>query len=143
MIALAFIALSLVLPPAPSGPSCVAQDGLPDHACTPGMVDPAVTLEIICGHRTKERRHVDAEMRAKVLAAYGIERDPAYLYELDHLTPLELGGANDATNLWPEPWADARRKDLAENRAHRLVCSGKMRLEDAQRAFATDWRTIR
>jgi hypothetical protein len=45
------------------------------------------------------------------------------------------------TNLWPEsyrtePW-NASVKD--EDRLHQLVCSGRMRLEDAQRAIAQDW----
>ena len=48
-------------------------------------------------------------------------------YELDHLIPLELGGGNAATNLWPEAHhgvGSASVKDQLENHLHVLVCSG-------------------
>jgi len=81
-------------------------------------------------------------MRRRVLAAYGIPPAEAHRYELDHLVSLEFGGANTEANLWPEPIDDARAKDVVENRTHRLVCSGAVSLEDAQRAFANDWTRI-
>lgn len=62
--------------------------------------------------------------------------------EVDHLIPLELGGSNRISNLWPErldgEW-NAHEKDELEGRLHRLVCAGKVDLETAQRAIATDW----
>lgn len=64
-------------------------------------------------------------------------------FELDHLVPLSLGGANRASNLWPEPrdvrpWG-AEAKDRLEDRLHVLVCRGRISLPDAQRAIRTDW----
>jgi hypothetical protein len=39
------------------------------------------------------------------MAAYGLTGQRLSDYELDHLIPLELGGAPaEAANLWPEPW---------------------------------------
>jgi hypothetical protein len=63
--------------------------------------------------------------------------------EVDHLISLELGGSNDAKNLWPEPYVgvwNARMKDALENRLHSMVCKGQISLPDAQHAIATDWK---
>lgn len=75
------------------------------------------------------------------MTAYDIAA-PLSDYELDHLIPLELGGASTVANLWPEPWADPRgahRKDDLENALNRQVCSGSMTRSDAQHAIASDW----
>lgn len=54
-------------------------------------------------------------------------------YELDHATPLSLGGApRDPRNLVLQPWEEARRKDVLERRLNRAVCSGRIPLYDAQ-----------
>jgi hypothetical protein len=128
---------------------CLAAGGLaaafpirPDAALTPGAVatrDPGV----VCSPGYARRaRHVAPGVRRAVFAAYGI--DPrAGRFELDHLVSLELGGSNDARNLWPEsydtrPW-NAHVKDRLENRLHRLVCDGSLSLPDAQARIAGDW----
>jgi hypothetical protein len=53
-------------------------------------------------------------------------------FEIDHVIPRELGGADSVLNLWPQPWPDAHKKDREENRLHRAVCAGTVTLEDAQ-----------
>ncbi len=73
---------------------------------------------------------------------YDATKDPGVCCEVDHLIPLELGGSNAVTTLWPERYAPkpgAREKDVLENFLHRAVCGGAMALEDAQRKIATDW----
>ncbi len=63
-------------------------------------------------------------------------------YEVDHLIPLELGGSNDVTNLWPQSYVStwgAHIKDELENRLHKLVCAGTITLPEAQDAIKTDW----
>jgi hypothetical protein len=69
-------------------------------------------------------------------------------YELDHLIPLELGGApNDTGNLWPEvdyagvPSQTYYRnpKDRLERVLNRRVCAGRMSLARARAMIATDW----
>ena len=52
---------------------------------------------------------------------------------------LELGGANDNANRWPQPWPEARIKDKLENLLHKKVCDGEMSLEEAQTAISKDW----
>jgi hypothetical protein len=66
--------------------------------------------------------------------------------ELDHLVSLELGGANDASNLWVEAGSIPNPKDSVENALHDWVCSAtgaqaQKRLKQAQRAIAHDWLT--
>jgi hypothetical protein len=119
--------------------SCTRDGELPDRSCTPGAVS-TTDLGVICQTSTRSRRHVSESVRRSVLASYGVRRADAGGYELDHLVPLELGGSNDATNLWPEPFDEARRKDVEEDRAHGLVCSHRATIEHEQLRFREDWR---
>ncbi len=63
-------------------------------------------------------------------------------WEIDHVISLELGGSNDITNCGPSRttsrWA-AHQKDALENRLHKLICAGRVSVEEAQHAIATDW----
>jgi hypothetical protein len=66
--------------------------------------------------------------------------------ELDHLIPLELGGANDAANLWVETGTIPNPKDTVENALHDWVCAARPeqageRLAAARRAIASNWVT--
>jgi len=61
--------------------------------------------------------------------------------ELDHLVPLELGGSNDATNLWPEYPPTPNPKDKVEDMLNAAVCDGRITLAAAQDAIAADWLT--
>jgi hypothetical protein len=62
-------------------------------------------------------------------------------WEVDHRVPLELGGSNAMTNLWPEHHPQA--KDRLENRLSRLVCRGRISLRFARRLITTDWLQAR
>ena len=118
---------------------------LPDPRCTPGAFDPAVTAAVLCapGYSTRHYRPpVTETARFKFEQAYPAYGIPAGTpAELDHLIPLELGGANDAANLWPEPGLVPNPKDRIETDLHDAVCAGKVSLEAAQRAIAADWLT--
>jgi hypothetical protein len=99
---------------------------------TPGVVRD-LTIDEVCATRWGlDRRHVTVKMRKEVFARYNLDWDTRHLYEVDHLIPRELGGADDVDNLWPELWDDAHVKDKAENQLHRAVCSGILPLADAQ-----------
>lgn len=113
---------------------------LPSGAAPPihGATNPAVTQatidDTICvpGYTRTIRpsyRWSSAYKYALVKQQGGSVRD----YELDHLIPLELGGApRAAQNLWLEPWADAHDSDPVENDLHRQVCRGEISLVWAQ-----------
>jgi hypothetical protein len=119
---------------------------LPDPGCTPGSIDPAVTQADI--RSTICKRGWTATVRPPVWQTeqfkYGVAY-PAYgasgRTELDHLVPLELGGSNDATNLWPEKPPTPNPKDKVENVLNHAVCDGRVKLAAAQLAIARDWLT--
>jgi hypothetical protein len=125
---------------------CIAANGLPDPACTPGAVFPDATVAQICtpGYSSSVR-NVSQSDKDAVYAAYGIASHEPGQYEVDHLISLELGGSNDIANLWPEA-ADPRpgfhEKDKIENYLHDQVCNGSMTLQQAQAAFATNWMNV-
>lgn len=131
-------------------PVCVTGT-VPDARCTPGATDPRVTQaniqQTICvpGYTRTVRPpvRVTSQIKKDRIAAYNAPGG-APMYELDHLIPLELGGApSDIRNLWPEPWdgiEGAHVKDTRENVLHRQVCTGKVTLADAQKQMAADWR---
>lgn len=81
-------------------------------------------------------------MKRIVFSRYHIDLATRANYEVDHLIPRELGGADDVDNLWPQLWIgslNAHMKDRLENRLHILVCRGSLSLGDAQHAIALDW----
>jgi hypothetical protein len=104
----------------------------PDPALTPGVVRPLSRAEVCATRWGRDRRHVTPALRRRVFAAYRIPYAKHALYELDHLVPRELGGADDERNLWPEIWSDAHVKDRRENALHGAVCRGELTLERAQ-----------
>jgi len=132
-----------------TGPCRTRDHGLlPEHSCTPGAIDPAVTQANI--RSTICRAGFTDTVRPPESATEAFKwnvAEPAYGQhdvsgELDHLVPLELGGDNDASNLWVENYRgflNADDKDRLENYLHDAVCSGRMRLQTAQEAIATDW----
>lgn len=121
---------------------CHSVGALPDRVCSPGVSE-TTDLAVICGSSTRERRHVSRELRRQVFAEYGIAWSNRGGWILDHVVPLEVGGANVIQNLAPQTRTDAEAKDLYEGLAHREVCSGRMTVGAAQAAFMADWRTIR
>ena len=81
-----------------------------------------------------------------MFARYGLTEPRRYDPDgavVDHLVPLELGGSNDFTNLWPQSehatGLDAATKDRLENRLHALVCAGELPIAEAQHEIAADW----
>ncbi len=129
-------------------PSCHAQPGpRPDPVCTPGATDPAVTQaniqSTIChAGYTATVRPPDSQtetLKRAMYKSYGIRTGTTS--ELDHLVSLELGGSNDAANLWPEVGSLPNPKDTVENDLHRAVCSGKVTLAAAQQAIASNWQS--
>jgi hypothetical protein len=125
---------------------CVASGSLPDPACTPGDVFLAGTKDQICtpGYSTSVRNVSESEREA-VYAEYGIFSRTAGEYEVDHFVPLELGGSNDISNLFPEaasPKPGFHEKDEVANYLHEQMCSGAVTLSEAQREIATNWLAV-
>jgi hypothetical protein len=140
----------------------------PDPKKTPGAVFNNVTIEQITqkGYANVLNggvRHVPDKVRRAVYIAYfgsvpetghggarGERRSGDY--EVDHLISLELGGSNEAANLWPQsylthPW-NSRVKDrledwMAASLRHTLTDQGHdaatALLKAYQHEIATDW----
>jgi hypothetical protein len=124
------------------GSSAAFAASAPDPSLTPGASDPRVTQatisQTICARGyTSTVRNVSTQTKHRVYAEYRISRSQQRGYVIDHLIPLEVGGANDIANLWPEPKADAKNKDKLENELHARVCNGSIGLADAQAQFTS------
>jgi putative zinc finger protein len=142
-VALAAMALAVVwLQPTGAGRSDGDLSSRPLAALTPGAAA-IMSADMLCADAHTGDVPVPAAMRAQVIASYGMQNVPEEEYELDYLITPELGGAVDARNLWPQryaavPW-NAFVKDELERLLPRLVCSGRLDLQVAQRDMAADW----
>jgi uncharacterized protein YceK len=125
---------------------CMAHNGLPDSACTPGAIIATATKDAICqSGYAQSVRNVPTSEKNQVYSEYGIISHTPGQYEVDHLVSLELGGSNDIANLWPEaasPKPGFHEKDKVENYLHDQVCSGAIALKQAQTEIATNWLAV-
>jgi hypothetical protein len=115
----------------------------PNHKLTPGLIRSTNAKELCSpSFRTKPFRKTTQSTKKLVCRNYRIRvQCPGPAQEIDHLVPLELGGADDIHNLWPQPYAvpGAHQKDLVENELKRRVCGGQMSLAEAQSMLMHDW----
>lgn len=124
---------------------CRLVAGKPQSLCAPGAVDVRVTQATI--GRTICRRGYTKAIRPSLAATQAVRSQIARSEffslgpagELDHLIPLELGGASDVRNLWLQPGPIPNAKDGLENRLHAAVCSGRLRLAAAQQQIVVAW----
>lgn len=128
-----------------SGKTCRITGAYPDSSCTPGDVF-SVTKEQICvpGY-SKSVRNVDEHTKDFIYKSYGITTHEPYQYEIDHQIPLELGGSNEISNLWPEPaepFPGYHEKDRVENYLHDQVCRHGMSLSEAQQLINKNWTQV-
>jgi hypothetical protein len=117
------------------------------RAQVPGATDPAVTQASI--GQTVCRLHYTATVRPSKEWSNALkhrllreQHQPGTVqdYELDHLIPLNIGGApTDPRNLWLQRWDEARVKDEDESELYHAVCSGRITLEQAQRRMLDKW----
>jgi hypothetical protein len=129
---------------------------IPDPKCTPGAIDPTVTEEVLKDSRFRTKCIRDlatsASKKNSTYDLYNLEHPKnntgkTQTCELDHLVPLELGGADTLDNIWPQCGPDDvglasryfKQKDAIENFLTRQVKVGNMSLSDAQQGIATDW----
>ncbi len=136
-------------PPTATADTCQVHLGVPDSVCTPGDRYGRVTQETIAiticakgwSKSVRPPKTVTDQIKGERMAAYGVTGPPG-TYELDHLIPIELGGASTVANLWPQPWdgpVGAHVKDRLEDWLHSLVCFGRLPLDVAQHEIAADW----
>jgi hypothetical protein len=114
--------------------SALAQEALlPNPKLTPGRV----------ANHDKDRAGVTLAMEQKVFARYRLPWASRPAFKIDHLIPVELGGADTIDNLWPQslrarPYGAERKELLAE--VFRLkIARGQMTLAQAQEQIGKDW----
>jgi hypothetical protein len=129
---------------------------VPDPTCTPGAFNPTVTLAVLQNSLFRTgciRNCVSSEsQKAATYDSYGIahpthNQGKTQTCELDHLVPLELGGADTLDNIWPQcgpagvslPQRFFKQKDLVENYLAVEVKNGSMDLSEARIQIARDW----
>jgi hypothetical protein len=119
----------------------------PDPKLTPGRAA-TQDLDIICHHKTSERRHTTAAEKNGVYRLYGLKTHKSGWCAgnvgcaVDHVIPLECGGADVVDNLFPQKGAgpyNQKDKNRLEGLCKRLVCSGEITPAEGQAWFMPDW----
>jgi hypothetical protein len=114
-------------------PAQAGEDLLPNRKLTPGRV----------ARKDKDRNGVTEEMERRVFDRYHIPWRRRSEFKVDHLIPLELGGADAVENLWPQsPYArpyNVQRKELLTQILLARIAAGKMTLAKAQEEISEDW----
>ena len=115
---------------------------LPDPKLTPGETVEVTKEELCKAGRSTLDDDVSIKIKSRIFDLYGIKTDTPGSYNVDHLIPTDLGGANSIKNLWPQPlsgeWGYADKNKL-ERRLRRMVCNGELDLKKAQEEIAGDW----
>ena len=115
----------------------------PNPTLTPGAVLTTDASTICAPGYASGVRDVSTPTKVQVYAEYGVSYPQALgAYEVDHFIPLEIGGSNDLTNLWPEPATPTpgfHQKDQFENFEHGQVCNGTISVDEAQSRMVSDW----
>jgi hypothetical protein len=113
---------------------------MPNRTWTPGAIQSSDTAAICTPGWAEAHRDVSYATEDDVAREYGLSSHSGY--EIDHLIPLELGGANAVANLWPEPYDSpygATQKDGLEDNLHDQVCHHGLALATAQQEIAANW----
>lgn len=114
---------------------------LPDTQLAPGHAGQVTAADLCNPEYDNPAHHIPIALKRRVFARYGINRYEVG-YNIDHLIPVRLGGSNSIKNLWPQPLSgewDWHRKNKLEHRLRKLVCGGRLSLEQAQQEIAADW----
>lgn len=129
---------------------------VPDPNCTPGGINPSVSESTLTdpAWTTKCIRNCESSESLKHITYgwYSLTNPPnnsgaTQVCELDHVVPLELGGADGLGNIWPQCGPDNaalqeryfKQKDKVENYLNDAVRKGSLPLADVQRGIAQDW----
>lgn len=106
---------------------------MPNPKLTPGRV----------ARSAKDQGGVTVAMEQKVFARYRLPWSMRASFKIDHLIPVELGGADTIENLWPQslrakPYGADRKKLLTEVLLERIARK-QITLAQAQEQISKDW----
>lgn len=149
----AAVALSAASQPyvAPDGRTeaqLIAAHVLPDRS-HPGVINPAVNASnlksTVCVAGWTATVRPPTSYTNKIRAALTPPGHRPADGELDHRLSIEdTGHPSDPANLWWQAYDDkygARRKDVVETKIHRLLCAGKIGVDEARNALLGNWLT--
>ena len=150
VLLLAVLAACSSLPTAPEQTSAVAesaQQEIPTEALNPDVHQDTIR-QTICtaGYAASVRPSTTYTngVKLKLMREQEIPASTGADFELDHRIPLALGGhPRNLKNLTLQPWEGedgAKNKDRLERALQRLVCGGRLLLDDPRRAIDFDWR---
>jgi hypothetical protein len=120
-------------------------------AHTPGATNPTITqatvTSTICQPRyvNQIKSQISKKTSTEVFAEYAIATKMRSDYAIDHLVPLDLGGTNALTNLWPIPLkgtATPQLKAVVDAAVHKSMCAGFISLATAQGLFNASWPSV-
>ena len=147
---LAVLAGCSSLPTAPEPTSQVAESPgqeTPAEALNPDVHQDTIRQTICVSGYTASVRPSPTYtngVKLKLMREQEIPASTGADFELDHRIPLALGGhPRNLKNLAlqrSEGEDGAKNKDRLERRLQRLVCVGRLLLDDARRAIYFDWR---
>jgi len=108
----------------------------PDPNLTPGVIctpqDPNFAGYSYPSKVARCNRNVPDQEKLQIAAEYGnIPKAQWPNYEFDHLIPLCAGGSDDIKNLWPQPIAEAKQKDVLENQICLELQAGTLNQQQA------------
>ena len=105
---------------------------LPNPKLTPGRI----------ARGPQDRKGVTQEMERHLFRIYQIPWRRREEFKIDHLIPIELGGADTIDNLWPQSLSvkpyNARRKEYLTKQLLSLIAAGQMTLDQAQDEIRRD-----
>jgi hypothetical protein len=116
-----------------AAPAPIHEISLPNPKLTPGKV----------AQNDKDRSGVTLAMEKKCFARYRLPWMRRSEFRIDHLVPLELGGADTIDNLWPhsiraKPYGPERKKLLTKFFLEKIA-QRQMTLAQAQEEIRHDW----
>lgn len=116
----------------------------------PLPLNPAVTQatinQTVCVHGwTKTVRppvSYTGSVKRQMMAEIGVPPEGEEDITLDHKIPLALGGSpDDRRNFMLQPDDESKDKDRVEVCLARIVCAGKVSLDEARLAIWNNWRS--
>ena len=122
---------------------------LPNKSISPGKTR-ITNVQELCGTSTKYIRKTTIKTKNFVYKKYNIinTKDKVCTgpsnscYEVDHVIPLCLGGADDINNLWPQLYDGkygAHSKNKLEKLLYYKMCKKEISIEEAQNCINDNW----